>query len=218
MRKQRLSVRSVIDEMRSDVETYVYATTSTALAFAAFGSVLGYFADSLVQLATTDPLTGLVNTRVFYDRLRHELSRAARYREPLSVLMLDLDGLKRINDCHGHQAGDAALRAVAGAIRTGLREIDLGARLGGDEFGVVAPRTTEEAAGVLAERLRAAVATTMTAPRGLEPAVSIGIASLVPSSDALSTIPSMIAAADAALYRAKRDGGNRVVHAGQAES
>jgi diguanylate cyclase (GGDEF)-like protein len=210
MRKQRLSVRSVLREIETDLETYVYAATATAFAFATFGGVLGNLADKLDHLATTDPLTALFNARVFYDRLRQELSRATRYREPVSVLVLDLDGLKHINDHYGHQGGDAALRAVAAAIRSGLRDIDLGARLGGDEFGVVAPRTTEEAATVLAERLRVRVATSLTGGRGLNAAVSIGIASLVPSSDDPSTIRSLMAAADEAMYRAKRDGGNRV--------
>jgi diguanylate cyclase (GGDEF)-like protein len=212
MRQRRRSLRSVVDEVASELGTYVYAATSTAFAFAAFGGVLGYLADNLTQLATTDPLTGLFNARVFYDRLRHELSRAARYKEPLSVLMLDLDGLKRINDQFGHQAGDGVLRGVAAAIRTGLREIDLGARLGGDEFGVVAPRTTEEAAVALADRLRVRVATSIAGPRDLDPSVSIGIASLVPPSDTALTLRSVMAAADEALYRAKRDGGNRVAH------
>jgi diguanylate cyclase (GGDEF)-like protein len=211
MRRQRLSVRSIVEEIESDLETYVYATASTASVFAAFGGVLGYLADNLVHLATTDPLTGLFNARVFYERLRQELSRAARYRDPLSVLVLDLDGLKRINDQYGHQAGDTALRKVAAAIRTGLREIDLGSRLGGDEFGVITPHTTENAATGLAERLRARLVTTLTGRRH-DASVSIGIASLVPSTDASPTPRSVMSAADEALYRAKRDGGNRVAH------
>ena len=80
-------------------------------------------------------------------------------REPLSLLLMDLDGLKRVNDQFGHEAGDAALRSVAAAMRSGLREIDLGAQIGGDEFAVLAPQTDAEAAIVLAERLRALVAT-----------------------------------------------------------
>jgi len=119
------------------------------VAFALFGGVLGHYADQLARLAATDSLTGLFNTRVFHERLRQELGRAARYREPLSLLMVALDGLKRVNDQYGHAAGDAALRSVARAIRAGLREIDFGARLGGDEFGVLAPRTNEESAEIL---------------------------------------------------------------------
>src|SRR5206468_3983540 len=158
LRDGGLSFRSAIAEIQSDRETYVYSATSTTLAFALFGGVLGHYADRLARLATTDPLTGLFNPRAFHDRLRQELGRVARYREPLSLLVLDLDGLKRVNDQFGHEAGDAALRSVAAAIRRGLREIDLGARIGGDEFAVLAPQTGAEAAVVLAERLRALVA------------------------------------------------------------
>jgi diguanylate cyclase (GGDEF)-like protein len=118
--------------------------------------------------------------------------------------------LKRVNDLYGHAAGDDAIQSVAESIRQQLREIDLGARLGGDEFGVLAPRTSKEAARVFggaAARTRgegdhACVegATTM----------SIGIASLAAPSDAPLTATALLAAADEALYWAKRDGGNRV--------
>jgi diguanylate cyclase (GGDEF) domain len=205
-----LSVRSVMQEIRTDRETYIYTATSTTLVFALFGGVLGYYADRLAQLATTDPLTGLFNARAFHERLRQELGRAARYQEPLSLLIVDLDGLKRVNDDYGHEAGDAALRSVAAAIRRGLREIDLGARLGGDEFGVLAPRTNEESAVVLAERLRALVARGVNGPTGRGTTISIGIASLVPSRDERPTPVSLMTAADEALYLAKREGGDRV--------
>jgi diguanylate cyclase (GGDEF)-like protein len=206
-----LSLRAAIEEIRSDRETYIYSATSTTLAFALFGGVLGHYADRLARLATTDSLTGLFNARVFHDRLRQELGRTARYEEPLSLLIMDLDGLKRINDQLGHQAGDAALRSVAGAIRSGLREIDVGARIGGDEFVVLAPRTNEESAVVLAERLRALVANGVGGLTDRGTTISIGIASLSPSRNARSTAASLMAAADEALYVAKRKGGDRVV-------
>ena len=118
--------------------------------------------------------------------------------------------MKRVNDQYGHAAGDAALRSVATAIRGELRQIDFCARLGGDEFGVVAPSTNEESAVVLAERLRARVASAGNGLEGPVATVSIGIASLVPSREERPTV-SLVAAADEALYRAKRQGGNRVV-------
>jgi diguanylate cyclase (GGDEF)-like protein len=211
--RRGLSVNSVVQEIRTDPETYIYTATSTTLVFAVFGRVLGRYADRLAQLATTDPLTGLFNARAFHERLREELGRAARYQEPLSVLMVDLDGLKRVNDQHGHEAGDAALRSVAAAIRGGLREIDLGARLGGDEFAVLAPRTNEESARVLAERLRAVAAEGDSSPTGQRTTISIGIASLVPSSADRPMSVSLMTAADEALYQAKREGGNLVVAA-----
>jgi len=210
LRRDTFSMRSVLEEIESDRETYVYSAMSTTVAFALFGGVLGNYADRLARLATTDPLTGLYNPRAFYDHLRQELRRLARYREPLSLLLMDLDGLKRVNDQFGHEAGDAALRSVAGAIARGLREIDLGARIGGDEFAVLAPRTDAKAAGALAERLRALVAQGGDDRPGRGSTISIGIASVSSSTDAPPTAASLMAAADRALYAAKRAGGNRV--------
>src|SRR4249919_3633785 len=92
--RRGLSVRSAIHEMRTDREIYIYTATSTTVAFALFGGVLGRYADRLALLATTDSLTGLFNARAFHERLRQELGRAARYHDPLSVLIMDLDGLK----------------------------------------------------------------------------------------------------------------------------
>jgi diguanylate cyclase (GGDEF)-like protein len=106
--------------------------------------------------------------------------------------------------------GDEALRTVAAAIRSELREIDLGARLGGDEFGLLAPRTNEESARVLAERLRALVAKSVIGPTSHGATISIGIASLACSSDERPTPGVLLAAADEAMYLAKREGGNRV--------
>ncbi len=210
LRREALSMRSVVEEIRSDQQTYVYSAMSTTAVFALFGGVLGHYTDRLARLATTDPLTGLYNPRAFHDELSHELGRTARYREPLSLLLMDLDGLKRVNDQFGHEAGDAALRSVAAAMRSGLREIDLGARIGGDEFAVLAPRTDAQAAEVLAERLRALAAKGGDGSGGRGTTISIGIASVSPSTDAPPTAASLMAAADAALYAAKRAGGNRV--------
>jgi diguanylate cyclase (GGDEF)-like protein len=167
--------------------------------------------DRLAQLATTDPLTGLLNARAFHEQFRHELGRAARYQEPLSFLIVDVDRLKHVNDQYGHASGDAALQSVAAVIRSGLRQIDFGARLGGDEFGMLAPRTSLESAIVLAERLRALLAER----RGTRPGttISIGIASLVPSTGEQPAMFSLMATADNALYQAKRAGGNRAVAA-----
>lgn len=210
LRRRQLSLSSIIRDLEAEYETYIYSAASTTVVFALFGAVLGRYADQLAQLATTDPLTGLSNPRAFHERLHQELGRAARYQEPLSFLILDFDRLKRVNDRHGHAAGDAALRSVATAIRRELREIDFGGRLGGDEFGVVAPRTDEESAIVLAERLRKRVESGVKGFEALGATVSIGIASLAPAKGARPTPASLMAAADEALYRAKREGGNRV--------
>jgi len=212
--RRGVSVRSAIQEMRTDREIYIYTAASTTMAFALFGGVLGHYADRLAQLATTDSLTGLFNARAFNERLHQELGRATRYQDPLSVLIVDLDGLKRVNDQYGHEAGNAALRSVAAAIRSGLREIDVAARLGGDEFGVLAPRTNEESAVVLAERLRTLVATRVKGAAGRRTTISVGVASLVPPSGARPTPVALMAVADKSLYQAKHEGGDRVVCGG----
>ncbi len=207
MRSRRLSLDAVADEVRAEFGVYLYSGAATFAAFALFGGVLGRQADRLAELATTDPLTGLANSRVFRERLRQDLARAERYDEPLSVLLIDVDGLKRVNDRAGHQAGDAALQTVASAVRRGLRESDLGARLGGDEFAVLAPRTSESAALILAERLRAAIAGEAARWNRRRSTISIGVASR--RSTGLRP-EALLAAADEAMYRAKRRGGNRV--------
>jgi diguanylate cyclase (GGDEF)-like protein len=197
------------DELRSDPWTYGYVTLSTLVVFAAFGYVLGRQADSLYVLAAKDTLTGLATRRVFEERLAHEHARAMRYGTAVSVLIADLDGLKAVNDRHGHGAGDEALRAVSSAIADGVRSTDVGARWGGDEFAVLAPSTGVEDALGLAERIR------LLAERGHDGSrpitLSIGVASLDPATS--GTTQSLLRDADAALYEAKRLGRNRVSRA-----
>ncbi|HEY6546439.1 MAG TPA: GGDEF domain-containing protein, partial [Vicinamibacteria bacterium] len=141
-------------EILANPWTYAYVTLSTLVAFGAFGYLLGRQADRLYELSHSDPLTGLRNRRAFEARLGEELQRALRYRSQLSVLLLDVDGLKRHNDRLGHRAGDEALVRVADAIRNGSRQTDVAARWGGDEFAILAPSTGREEALQLAERVR----------------------------------------------------------------
>src|SRR4051812_37979588 len=145
--------RPVTAELISDRLTYLYVLLASALVLAFVGFVLGRQADRLAALSQTDALTGLPNRRALSEHIREELQRARRYRTPMSLLLIDVDGLKQVNDTHGHAAGDRIIRAVALAIAQTLRESDFGARWGGDEFGIVAPNTTSEAARVSAERL-----------------------------------------------------------------
>jgi diguanylate cyclase (GGDEF)-like protein len=190
--------------LRRAAPTYVYVTVSTVAVFALFGYVLGRQADALVRLSRTDSLTGLGTPRAFEERLAHETARASRYGEPLSLLALDVDGLKRINDAHGHHGGDLALRAVARALRSGARGSDIAARIGGDEFALLAPSTPSDAATALAERVRAQVAA-----QGLDGlSVSIGVATVQGPEAAPIRLR---VAADRALYEAKRRGRDRVV-------
>jgi Diguanylate cyclase, GGDEF domain len=150
------SLRGATGEVAADRPDYIDVGVSTAVAFTLFGCILGRQADRLAELSETDPLTGLSNARGFLDRLDAELARSRRYREPLGLLSVDLDGLKSINDRYGHRAGDDAIRSVADVIRSELRE-SVGARWGGDEFAVLAPSTSRVAALALAERIRALI-------------------------------------------------------------
>jgi diguanylate cyclase (GGDEF)-like protein len=196
------------EELRRHTGIYAYVWVSTTVVFSAFAYQLGRIADSLLALSRTDALTGLGNTRVLDERLREELARAVRYRSSLAVLMIDVDGLKSINDLHGHRGGDAALRHVAQAIRRTSRRIDVAVRWGGDEFAILAPNTDEAAALHLGERVRVLVEQ-LPSPLGFGIAVSVGVATRHGergSGDA----EALAAAADAALYAAKRRGGNCV--------
>lgn len=161
----------------------------------------------LEELAATDALTGLWNRRHFFAAGSTELARCRRYKSPFSLLMMDLDHFKRINDGHGHAAGDEVLRAMAGLLKRNLRDVDVPARIGGEEFAVLLPSTGLEGAMVAAERIRQAVASTRLVHEGLELAftVSIGIAGCCAETRELDE---MMRVADAALYRAKQAGRN----------
>jgi diguanylate cyclase (GGDEF)-like protein len=163
--------------------------------------------ERLARLAVTDDLTGLPNRRRFVETLRAEAQRARRYGRALSLLMLDLDGLKAINDQHGHAAGDAVLRSVALALRASIRETDLAARLSGDEFAVILPETEAEAALRIAERIRAGVAGPAEAGAAAA-SVSVGVVSA--NGNTLPDLPRFLRLADEALYQAKAAGRNTI--------
>jgi diguanylate cyclase (GGDEF)-like protein len=169
----------------------------------------------LRDLTLTDPTTQLSNRRCLSVRLRQELRRAHAVGRPLALLLLDLDELKAINDRHGHLAGDAALCAVARAVRCCCRAQDLAVRFGGDEFVVLMADTTAHQARALAERIRAELRRHPLAGGGA-PTVSIGIVdtNLVPT---LRSDP-FLRAADLALYTAKQRGRDQVLIAPVAAS
>lgn len=166
--------------------------------------------DEALRLAATDGLTGLLNRRALEDRLAAEVAASA-YRRPVALMMIDLDDFGSINNVHGHQAGDEALRIVSSVIRTHLRQNDAGGRYGGDEFVVILPGLDSIAALDVAERVRAALveATARAADEGRLPRVhtSIGVASYP---DDAASMQALIKAADDALYSSKRLGKNRV--------
>lgn len=159
------------------------------------------------EAAVRDDRTGLYNHRYFQEALAHEVARAQREREPLSMLFLDLDDLKGLNDRHGHGAGDAAICTVATAMNQRRRATDVAARLGGEEFALLLPATAVEDAAALAEQIRAEVA---RAAHGVPASctVSVGVATLP---DHARDAFELRRAADLAMYEAKRRGRDRVV-------
>ena len=165
----------------------------------------------LAVAASTDPLTGVANRRRFEEFTDDQYQIAMRYGGPFSVLFVDMDGLKRLNDTHGHAIGDRVLVAVATALHTGARAADLVARLGGDEFALALHSTTLNEAAVAAERIRAAVAEVRILTdvgESLGITVSIGVAQLDAGQHADAA--ALVSAADAAVYRAKQLGRNQV--------
>ena len=166
----------------------------------------------LRRLATTDALTGIANRRSLLERGDYEYERARRYRRALSVLMLDIDHFKSINDRWGHASGDAVICLVADKLQAQAREQDRVGRLGGEEFAVLLPETCLDGAQNIAQRLLAAVQgarvqTAGDAEQLLECTISIGVASLRPED---ASFDALLQRADQALYRAKQNGRNRV--------
>ena len=165
----------------------------------------------LEALAHTDPLTQTLNRRALTVRLTAELERARRYDSVLTLLMLDLDHFKKVNDTHGHLVGDEVLREVALLLQNAVRSVDVVARYGGEEFVIVLPETAEEGGVVFADRIRERVEAEVFGQAEkvkLKLTASIGVANY--PSPRVESVEDLFARADAALYRAKADGRNRV--------
>ena len=158
-----------------------------------------------LELAMRDQLTDLHNRRSFDDRLSEAVARAEREGAPVGLLVLDVDGLKRINDAGGHVAGDAALRMAADALRGSVREGDTVCRLGGDEFAVILPAADAEAALGVAQRAQAALAAASGDRIGFSGGVAIALAGTVPHE--------LYRNADQAAYLAKQGGGGHTLAA-----
>jgi two-component system cell cycle response regulator len=165
-----------------------------------------------IEMAITDALTGLYNRRYMEAHLTALVEQAAARGKPLTALVLDIDYFKSINDTHGHDAGDDVLREFATRVRKSIRGIDLACRFGGEEFVIIMPETDMGVATIVAERLRRRIASEpfpiQQGASSIEVTISIGISALDASDDNASAI---LKRADQALYRAKRDGRNRVV-------
>ncbi|MBI3899092.1 MAG: diguanylate cyclase [Gammaproteobacteria bacterium] len=165
---------------------------------------------ALAEQATTDPLTKLKNRRAFFDNGSRQLAMARRYGTDLSILVLDLDYFKRINDSFGHQAGDEALVTVAHILSQMTRTEDTVARTGGEEFAVLLPDTNRLGAAVLAERIRAAVQREQFAVEDQQVilTLSIGVASY--NVEQTDTLDQLLNVADQRMYLAKKNGRNRI--------
>jgi two-component system cell cycle response regulator len=165
---------------------------------------------ALAEQATTDPLTRLRNRRAFFENGARALASARRYVSDLSVVLLDIDHFKKINDTYGHQAGDDALVAVARILTGMIRTEDTCARIGGEEFAILLPGTNRLGAAVLAERIRAAIERErfIVGDKVVPITASIGIASF--GVDPAESIDQLLGAADNRLYLAKRNGRNRI--------
>lgn len=157
------------------------------------------------RLAITDQLTGLYNRRKLMENLEMEVERAQRYGRPLSLIMMDLDNLKSINDTYGHTAGDSVLQMVSDAIRTHIRRVDLPTRIGGDEFIVILPEAKLDMASMVAKRVSAQIKDTLF--EGTKISVSIGIGQWRPE---YKSPIGFLHAVDQALYQAKRAGGEGI--------
>ena len=167
--------------------------------------------DALVDLSSRDALTGLANRRAFEVALEREIDRVARSGEPALLLALDIDHFKRVNDSHGHKAGDLVIKAVATALIDTVRPMDLVARVGGEEFAIILPNCQPAFAEAVAERVRRRVADmpVVVAP-GQQLAVSVSIGGAFAPQWVRSTPALWVERADQQLYRAKRQGRNLV--------
>jgi len=164
----------------------------------------------LLELSHTDPLTGLNNRRSMMEVLDKEFERSTRKHSPLSLLMLDIDHFKKINDTFGHQQGDAVLQALATLLKEHLRQYDLAARFGGEEFALVLPDTNENDAGMVAERIRQSIEKMRPDDLPAEFCLTASFGVATSPNEALACPDDLIREADNALYQAKRSGRNRI--------
>src|SRR5678815_1004224 len=185
--------------------------TTTILKFTYHDHLDESFQQQMYDAALRDGLTKAYNKKYFLDRLETEIAYARRHRTERSVLMFDVDHFKKVNDTHGHLAGDTVLVRVAKLAQGTIRTEDIFARYGGEEFAVLCRGVKRDSAAVLAERLRSLVDGTVMEHEGqrMPVTISIGVAAY-PDIDVENGLD-LVAAADAALYEAKRGGRNRVV-------
>lgn len=203
------NIIGVLDVESERIDGFPDEVQSLLKAFAALVALAIYRAqhqEKLEHMALTDGLTGLANNRAFWETLHRELSRARRFNHPLSLLMLEVDNFKKVNDTHGHLKGDEALRGIARIMGLSCRTMDTPARFGGDEFGIILPQTTKADARHVAERLGNAI-DNYRLDGHVRLTVSIGLAAF--PEDGL-TPNALFAVADYAMYRIKDLGGDGI--------
>lgn len=167
----------------------------------------------LKQESITDALTGLRNRRYFDQRISEEVALSTRYKLPLTLMLIDVDHFKKVNDTYGHTVGDEVLQTLSKIIQNVVRDSDIVARYGGEEIVIITPNTTKEEAAILAERLRekveqTKVATIATTQEVVQVTISIGLCSLSPI---ITDKEALLEESDQSLYLAKKHGRNRVV-------
>lgn len=210
LRTQLLTIQFDVERIQKDREIDRLRNVELARAFTDLREMherLERQAAKLERLSLTDELTSLHNRRAFEERLGDEVTRARRTSRPLSVLMIDLDDFKLVNDVHSHAAGDAVLKATAQALLACVRDVDTCARIGGEEFIILLPETDLAGATNVAEKVVALVHERNLYDSGVNVTASAGVATL----DASETPGELVSRADAALYKAKREGKNRVM-------
>jgi len=197
-------------EIAGDPVLYGYLVLVNALVLGTLGFAIGRYEDRLARMSATDTLSGLLNRGRFSNLLLVEIARSLRYRAPLSLLLVDVDAFKQVNDQYGHAAGDAALCTVAECLRSSCRRTDHAARYGGDEFAVLLTGTGAEAGTAFADRLAQAVRGAPAYAPGSSPlTLSIGVAEL--HAEDGGDPKRLLKRADAAMYAAKHGGRNRAV-------
>ncbi len=212
---QTIGVLNVADKISGDPFTPddldLLASIATYATVAVQRSEYYHRSEELKRISITDALTGLLNRRYFQGRLAEEIERFKRHKLPFSLIMMDIDDFKHLNDTHGHLVGDQALVSITRAVRGSIRAIDVAARYGGEEFTVILPQTSKQAARIMANRIGRAVARTpivSTTGDTVHLTMSLGVASFPDDAQALDDL---LRHADQALYEAKRRGKNQAV-------
>jgi len=215
-KEQTIGLINVSDRMNgvpfSEEDLAVLEAIGGYIAMALERSELYKITKELKRISITDPLTGLLNRRTFHERLLEEIERTRRHQVPVSLIMLDLDDFKAINDTYGHQKGDEMLKELSNAIRQYIRSIDVPSRYGGEEFTVILPQTRKEDAWIIADRLCKGIAEKgerlKKDTEAGQLAVSVGLATFP---DDAASMEELIRNADRALYQAKLQGKNRAI-------